>query len=83
MAKKPKELYNEPRYDAMEDRARILVEAHGQFGMTRELALIAMQEWNRYLGNEFMYGNIDDVQRMVSYYDQYEKKLKEEMECEE
>lgn len=62
---------NKDRYNAFERISERLVDNWSRFGMTRELALIAMTEWNHYLSSEIGAGiaNFKVVSKVINYYE--------------
>lgn len=43
--------------------------------MPRESKLKAIQAWNHFLANEFKFGGIERVQKIVNYYDRSKENI--------
>ena len=62
---------NPERFHLMDQAAQEAVKLYGRFGMTRELALVAMQTWNHVLNNELHYGDMQAVEKVVFYNEKF------------
>lgn len=58
---------NPLRFDFMDLAADLAVNNWGKFGMTRELAYVAMQGFNHMLCDQMMHGGMEVVEKIISY----------------